>query len=207
MDKAVLEQFTLQLILASGKAEKEIETALKESKIESLPKKIEFEKPTEKVEEEIVKKIEEAPLPKEAERPFLPLPVIKPRAFIPQVVPKLVEMPAPSAFEVSKPIAPPLYSLPSIPIDLGKLNQFVLDVTISSIQGEEGKRILIKRDDKILETEVTLTATEINDLIVKFAQTAKTALTVPIFKATVGNLAISAIISDVIGSRFLISKK
>jgi hypothetical protein len=212
MDKSILEQFTLQLILAAGEQEKAKEKSKEKAEVEkaeAAPEKEGIIRPVtaEKAEEEVVKKIEEAPVLAPEERPFPPLPVVRPRPFIP-APPKPLELPVPpplAPLEIPKPAALAAAAAPAI--DLGKLNQFVADASVSSIQCEAGKKVLVKKDAQTTETDIVLSAAEIDETIKKFAAAAKAEITAPIFKATAGNLAISAIISPLIGSRFLISKR
>jgi hypothetical protein len=91
---------------------------------------------------------------------------------------------------------------------LGKLEPFLKDQGIQSIEcSGPGKNILIKNYRGIGTTKVTLTQQEITDIINNFAKEARIPLIGGILKAVVGNLVISAVSSDFVGSRFIITKK
>jgi len=55
-------------------------------------------------------------------------------------------------------------------------------------------------------TNIILNKEEIDQIIKKFSETAKIPLYEGIFRVVVGKLILSAIISDVIGSKFIIKK-
>ena len=64
----------------------------------------------------------------------------------------------------------------------------------------------IKKYNKISTTRITLDQTEITDLLHTFAKQAKIPIVGGILKAAVGDLVISAVISEFVGSRFIINK-
>jgi len=90
---------------------------------------------------------------------------------------------------------------------LGKIDQFLKDITVQSIEcaGPE-KKILVKKQNKINTTPVSLTQAEITDIINSFSQQARIPPLGGILKAAVGDLVISAVISEYVGSRFIINK-
>ncbi|MBU3907040.1 MAG: hypothetical protein KKA64_02195 [Nanoarchaeota archaeon] len=95
----------------------------------------------------------------------------------------------------------------NIQLDLGKLNSFVKDPTLTDIECEgAGKNILVKRMNNTRQTQVILSKEEIDNIIQRFSQEAKIPVETGIFKVAVGSLVMSAIISDIIGSKFIISK-
>tara|TARA_Y100000034_G_C6906649_1_gene420976 strand:+ start:4135 stop:4818 length:684 start_codon:yes stop_codon:yes gene_type:complete len=90
---------------------------------------------------------------------------------------------------------------------LGKIESLLRDKTIQSIECPgPGKNLLIKKYNKINTTRLTLNQVEITDLINNFAQQAKIPITGGILKAAVGDLVISAVISEFVGSRFILNK-
>jgi ATPase subunit of ABC transporter with duplicated ATPase domains len=93
-------------------------------------------------------------------------------------------------------------------IDLGKLNSLIRDPTVISIEcNGTGKNIIVRRikGEKRI-TGIILDKNEIDRLIGLFSEEAKIPSHEGIFKAAVGKLVISAIISDIADSKFLISK-
>ena len=66
--------------------------------------------------------------------------------------------------------------------------------------------IRIKRNGEFEQTTIFLSEQEVKDLIKKFSEMTKIPISDNIFRATLSNLSITAIISDKIGSRFLITK-
>jgi len=90
---------------------------------------------------------------------------------------------------------------------LGKIEQLLKDKSIQSIEcSGPGKKILIKKLNKINATPLILSQSEITTLIQTFAQQAKIPIMGGILKAAVGDLIMSAVISEYVGSRFIINK-
>jgi len=92
-------------------------------------------------------------------------------------------------------------------LDLGKLEPLLADASIQSIECPgPGKNVLVKRYNLINITKVNLNQAEISDIINNFATKAKIPIVGGILKAAVGDMVISAVISEFVGSRFIISK-
>ena len=90
---------------------------------------------------------------------------------------------------------------------LGKIEALLKNNTIQSIECPgPNKNLLIKRYDKINTTKITITQEEITDILYNFAKEAKIPIVGGILKAAVGDLVISAVISEFVGSRFIINK-
>lgn len=139
----------------------------------------------------------------------------------PKPTPTLLVPPAPIYRRALPPLPrPPIlakhWPLPPIPpaparaaiiaFDLGKLNSLIADPTIKVIQCD-GPNIPIKITKETQEqTAIMLGENEIRSTIKKFADRAGQAISEPIFKATVGNLTISAIISAFAKAKFVITK-
>jgi len=100
----------------------------------------------------------------------------------------------------------PTASIAPVKIDLGKLDPFIKDpgVQIIECDGPDVKIILKTPAEK--PTNVTLTKEEIDQVIKKFSEISKIPIQEGIFRVAVGNLLLSAIISGVIGSKFIIKK-
>ncbi|MEK6935189.1 MAG: hypothetical protein AABW67_00210 [Nanoarchaeota archaeon] len=90
---------------------------------------------------------------------------------------------------------------------LGKLDIFLKDKAVLSIECQgPGKNVLVKKYDKINLTKTILSQQEITGIINKFSEEARIPVVGGIIKAAVGDLVISAIISEFVGSRFIINK-
>jgi len=66
--------------------------------------------------------------------------------------------------------------------------------------------IRVKRNGEFEQTTIFLNEPEVKDLIKKFSEMTKMPISDNIFRATINNFAITAIVSDKIGSRFLMSR-
>jgi len=90
---------------------------------------------------------------------------------------------------------------------LGKIDALLRDSTIQSIECQgPGKNLLVRRRGKISSTKIALTPDEINSIVNDFSVQAKIPLVGGILKAAVGDLIISAVTSEFVGSRFIISR-
>ncbi len=180
---------------------------------------VEREKAAELREEEIA---EREPIPKPTpsamiapptvESQLVPPPYYKIQTVVPIPLPpaaprRTMQAPqVPQAPAAPKTIQKPKVSL-ATSIDLGKLNTFVQDKTITLIQCDgEGVPIKIVKQGKVSETVISLNETEIKDMVKRFADRTNQAITEPIFKTQLGNLALTAVTSTFTGSRFVISK-
>jgi len=90
---------------------------------------------------------------------------------------------------------------------LGKIDYLLRDREIQSIEcpGPE-KNLLIKKYNKTNVTKVSLSQEEITDILYTFAKQARIPVVGGILKAAVGDLVVSAVISEFVGSRFIITK-
>ena len=92
-------------------------------------------------------------------------------------------------------------------IDLGKLNILIQDRNVQSIEceGEDTKVLVIGTMGK-KPTTIVLSKEEIGGVIDKFSQESKIPKTMGIFKVAVGKLMLTAMISESVGTRFVIKK-
>ncbi len=92
-------------------------------------------------------------------------------------------------------------------IELGKLNILIQDPLIKVIEcNGPDENIIVHGSIGTKPTRITLSKQEIDEIIDAFSKTAKIPKDEGIFKAVAGNLILSAIISDIIGSKFIIKK-
>lgn len=92
-------------------------------------------------------------------------------------------------------------------IDLGALDLIVRDPKVRVIQcNGPDEKIIVKGIMGVKPTSVSLRADEIEDVLQKFSQTAKIPIHEGIYRVAAGNLVISAIVSTVIPTKFIIEK-
>ncbi len=92
-------------------------------------------------------------------------------------------------------------------VDLGKLNPLVDDISVSSIECHgPSENIIVAGKMGRKKTNIILSEGEINEIINRFSTTAKIPLQEGVFKVVLGKLIISAVISDIISTRFIIRK-
>ncbi len=114
--------------------------------------------------------------------------------FIPE--PKL-----PSHLEYLKPIP-----TPGVEIDLFKINPLIKDPAVRLIEVNPDEKVMVSGTMGTKPTDIILTKDDIDRVINKFSEVSKIPTTEGIYRVVVGNLILSAIISETIGSRFTIKK-
>jgi hypothetical protein len=120
--------------------------------------------------------------------------------------PGLPELKYKSTTDIIKSIGPEVNPRP-VGLSLGKIDLLLKDRAIQSIEcNGPNKELLIKKYDQINKTRLSLTKEEIFEVLNKFSKEAKIPILGGIFKAAIGDLVISAVLSDEIGSRFVINK-
>ncbi|MEK6859349.1 MAG: hypothetical protein AABX54_00905 [Nanoarchaeota archaeon] len=88
-----------------------------------------------------------------------------------------------------------------------KIEVFLNDPTIQSVECPgPGKNVLVKKYNQTNVTKVTLSQQEIMDIINEFSNEARIPVVGGILKAAVRNMMISSVISEFVGSRFIITK-
>jgi hypothetical protein len=91
-------------------------------------------------------------------------------------------------------------------IDLEKLNPLVKDRAVKIIEGTPNANVIVMGNMGTKPTRITLTKEEIDNIIKKFSDKSKIPVTEGIYRVVVENLILSAIVSEAIGSRFVIKK-
>ena len=114
---------------------------------------------------------------------------------------RIPEPKLPPEFEYLKPV-------PSTrEIDLDKLNPIINDPQVREIECDApNKPIMVYGTMGRKPTEIILSNYEIEDIIDRFSKASKIPVDVGVYKVVVGNLIFSSVISDIVPSRFLITK-
>lgn len=188
-------QFTKELIRKSRGEIFELENILKK---EDNEKK-------ERIKQQAIK-VEEKPLIKEQTSDLimpLPRPLVSPRP-IRKIALKTLRIPQPK-------IPLRLQYLKPTPsdkqIDLGKLNPPLKDPMVRIIECHgPNKNIIVQGTMGIKLTNITLNKEEIYQVIEKFSETSKIPVQEGVFRVAVGRLILSAIVSKLVGSKFIIRK-
>jgi hypothetical protein len=163
----------------------------------SLPK--DFKSEQEKAKKVVLpakQMVKEISIPKR--KAFVPVvPRIPPR--IPQVTPPKIQVP---------PRLPNSQQGPQGRINLGKVAQFLKDPSVLSVECTgPGKNILVNRSGAIQTTSATLTKEEIDQILGEISQQTQIPIVPGLFKALYKNLLITAVVSDYVGTRFIIQKR
>jgi len=199
---AILLEFTKYLLVHSGYGElAELKEIIKEEEIEH---KIEPKANRETIKEIIREKEREISEVKKhgiseeigrelGVRPRIPIRV-KPRVL------RIPEPRLPMRLQYLKPTPHP------VEIDLGKLNPFIMDPIVRRIEcNGPGERVAVMVPMPKY-TDIILSKEEIDEIIKAFEQKSKIPASEGIYRVVVGKFIFSAIISDVIGSKFSINK-
>jgi len=109
---------------------------------------------------------------------------------------------------VSIPLQAPAPARPSIfPVDIGKLNSLASDPAVNMIECLGSKiKLKIKKDSSTAESETILDDNEIKNIINKFSEASKEKVTEPVFKAAFGGWELTAVVSDIVGTRFILKR-
>lgn len=216
--KIFLLEFTKELIKNSEISE--IKPEIPEKTYEKIePVKPEIYEKIKPVSEKFPKEFPKLPkLPQK----FPLKPVIRKRPLIkkrfrelPQQIPKRIFKPRPPRnyiLRVPQQELPPQFQyLKPIPgekqVDLGELNSLLKDNAVRNVEcNGPGKRIVVIGTMGMRATNVILTKEEIDDVIEKFSEASQIPSSPGVFRVVVGRLILYAIISEVIGTRFMIKK-
>lgn len=114
---------------------------------------------------------------------------------------RIYEPPLPATVQYIKPIPN------RREIDLGKLNPLIKDPLVKVIEcNGSNEKIIVMGIMGRKPTPITLNEEDIEDVIYTFSENSRIPVHEGIFKAVVGNLIISALVSEVIESKFIIRK-
>ena len=214
--KFFLLEFTRQLILNSAPLEI---LKLKEVLREKYPESPEI--PTTK--EEIKERVQEVLNPEEEgyEKSYMPkTEEIHPASSVEKVWPKPKLKRKTFPFETFKNVRLTIpetnlperlrYLMPSPTnqtIDLGKLNALIADPFVRSIEcSGENINVVVTGAMGEKKTPIVLTESDISEIIQTFSNASRIPASEGVFKVAVGKLIFMAIISEVVGSKFIIHK-
>jgi len=196
--------FTKELINNSGKREMIKLQSIVEEKRKEGPRQIVqpiFKKEISQPQRIIPKKIETPEITVSPTRPMIKRQIVRPTSnqilFIPEpTLPKHLEYLKPTATAQTE----------NVEIDLGKLNPLLKDSAVKIIEGSPDERVRVMGTMGTRVTDIFLSKEDIESIINKFSEVSKIPTVEGIYRVVVGNLNLSAIISEVIGSRFVIKK-
>lgn len=145
-------------------------------------------------------------LPYEQKRP-----AAQPQQYTPQTLPQSqIQLEQQMTHPQMKPPQLPPYSppKPGETINLGKVTQFLLDPAVISVEvpGPD-KNILVNRSGKIQVSPESLTKQEIEKIMHEISEKTRIPLSEGVIKTAVQDLIITAVLSDFVGTRFIIQKR
>ena len=92
-------------------------------------------------------------------------------------------------------------------IDFGKISLLIQDSKVSVIECPgTGELVVVKINGKPIVTKIFLNKEDIQKIIEQFSRKASIPIVAGAFKAYAGNLLLTAVVSEVVGSRFTITK-
>lgn len=194
----ILEEFTKELIMNSGGEIFRLENILKEEKREEnmfsgekekKEKKHEKEKEDSSGDETLKRKLENFTASKNLAPRRVPMSLSIPRS------------PLPPRFQYLKPTPT------NTEIELGKLNPLIKDPLVKTIEcNGPNQSIFVTGSMGRKKTSITLDKEEIDGVVKKFSQETKIPAAEGVFKVVAGRLMFYAVISGVVGSKFVIKK-
>ena len=127
-------------------------------------------------------------------------------------LPRMPSFKSPLEFAQQAPITtspnlPPAHPSEAESLNLGKVNPLLTDRGITMIEcSGPGKFLVVKKLSGIHMTKISLSQKEIDEIIEEFSKKARIPIIGGVFKASVGNLTLAAVISEFVGSRFIINR-
>ncbi len=141
---------------------------------------------------------------------FLVAPIRSSKVMRTQTMPQAQNRKTPTR-EYAQQIAPPIISqeTQSQPVqDYGKITPLLNDPSVSTIECQgAGILVTIIRAGQKQSTRISLSQREIKEILNKVSEKTHIPLLEGVFRAAVDNFSINAVISEIIGSRFVIKKQ
>jgi len=125
---------------------------------------------------------------------------------IPQKIKPILAIPEPKLPKHLEYLKPLPKANAEVEIDLGKLNPLLKDRGVKIIEGSPDEKVRIMGTMGTRMTDIFLTKEDVDRVISKFSEISKIPTNEGVYRVVVGNLILSAIISEVVGSRFVIKK-
>lgn len=193
--KLFLIKLTEQLIIHSEEIELRKLQGIIESKEKEkfIPKK-KIEKPEIKTEPGVFAAASEKIPVRPVKKAVMVREISKPSLLIPE--PKL-----PQHLEYLRPMP-----TAGIEIDLWKLNPVIKDPAVRVIEVNPDEKVLVTGTMGTKATGIILNKEDINRVINEFSKTSKIPVEEGVYRVVVGNLILSAVISEVVGSKFILRK-
>jgi len=94
----------------------------------------------------------------------------------------------------------------NIGVELFKIDSLIKDPAVKIIEGNPDENVIVSGTMGTKPTGIFLNKEDINRIVNQFSENSKIPVNEGIYRIVLGNLIFSAIISDVIGSRFVIKK-
>ena len=129
-------------------------------------------------------------------KPILQKPRVKP-------LPRALIIPRPKLPEHLRYLQP---TSTKLQIDLGKLNSLIQDKSVKAIECRGPNEKIIAHTPSPKPTSIFLTKEEIEKIIQTFSEKLKIPTTTGLYRVVFGDLNLSAVISDTLGSKFIIKK-
>lgn len=93
-------------------------------------------------------------------------------------------------------------------VNLGKLAGILVDPSVFSVECQgPHKNLLVNRGGSIQTSEVTLTDEEINTMMHNISEQTRIPISGRVFRTAIQDLVVTAVISDFVGTRFVIQKR
>jgi len=93
-------------------------------------------------------------------------------------------------------------------LNLGKIAQIISDPAVIGVECPgTGKNIIVNRSGAIKTTSITLTKEEIDSIMQEISEKTRIPIIPGIFKAAINDLAVTAVVSEFVGTRFVIQKR
>ena len=128
--------------------------------------------------------------------------IVPPRVPVRSVMPQRVVPPRPQI------TPPPAKGDVGLSQDYGKIMPLLNDASVSTIECQgAGKALMIIRAGQRQITRISLSAGEIKDVLDKVSETVHIPILEGVFRAAVDNFSLNAVVSEIIGSRFVIKKQ
>lgn len=122
--------------------------------------------------------------------------------------PMVPAMPAADGLPSLTSIPKPMPSAPDQgPIHLGKIAALLKDPSVFSIEcSGPGKNVLVNRAGSVQTTPLQLTKEDIDTVMENFSDKTRIPLITGVFKAAYQDLLITAVVSEFVGTRFIVQK-